>query len=179
MTHDLYKSFYWTLIACLMGVFYSISASADDSAIPEKAISEPLAALAPYVDKIWISENKDKSFKDRAVWRWAVPNHVLVTEHSVNDGAYSGIAVFHYDPKTKRIISRYATSASFYTDAVITLTDKGFTSMETVKGAAGTIEFVEAEVIFNDDHEMHVSARMKLLDGTWTKYTKRVYSQMQ
>lgn len=135
----------------------------------------PMSVFGKWVGKSWESGHVNGEFHDISVWKWAVPGKVIVATHSMNAGAYSGITLIHYDAERKEIVTRYATSAGFYTDGVLTPTETGFGSHEMVKGAQIGISEVKAGMDFVDG-EMRVWSQY-LKDGEWTPIERRTYRE--
>ena len=147
------------------------------AALPAITADAPLAALAPYVGKTWVSGTPGGKFHDVSKWEWSVPGRVLLVTHSVNNGVYSGATIIHWDEMRETIVARYATSASFYTDGVYTLTEKGFDALETVKGASSGIEQVKSSMELSEG-AMKVSSQYRQ-NGEWSEIEHRTYRELE
>lgn len=105
--------------------------------------SKKLAPLAPFVGKTWktssVNPDGTNGFTDVTRWEWIMKGQAIRILHSVNGGSYGGESLIHYDPSTEHIIYRYVTTAGFYTNGVITITDEGFTVEEDVVGLPDVI----------------------------------------
>lgn len=103
------------LLVGLSFIIFSIGATA----------AEPISALKPLAPFIgtWtsISGSVDGSekFEDVAKWEWAFKGQVVRITHSVNQGAYAGESLIHWDDTAGKIIYRYVNTAGFYTDGTI------------------------------------------------------------
>lgn len=167
------------LASGLSGCFETVKEPASQAVAdyPEITGEAPLAGLAPYVGKTWVSGKEGGKFHDVSKWEWAVPGRVLVITHSVNNGVYSGATVVHKDEATGTIVARYATSASFYTDGVYTLTDGGFEAIETVQGSSGGIELVKSSMELHDGVMMVLSQYKQ--NGEWSEIERRTYRELK
>lgn len=96
--------------------------------------NEHLAPLAPFVGKTWQTGTPGEGFSDVSRWDWAMHGQAIRILHSVNGGTYGGETLVHYDPSIDHIVYRYVTTAGFFTNGVVTLTEDGFTVEEDVVG---------------------------------------------
>ncbi|TNE67746.1 MAG: hypothetical protein EP335_00545 [Alphaproteobacteria bacterium] len=151
--------------------FFGFSARAAEPA-PE------LAPLAPFVGTTWKSVSGgfpgETDFHDISKWEWAMNGQVIRITHSINDGAYGGESLIHYDADQDRIIFRYVTTDGFYTDGVITLTDAGFDAHEAIRSAKGGPTEAKSSYSIRDGN-MHATAQV-LTDGKWSDSSETVYA---
>lgn len=100
---------------------------------------------------------------------------VLRTIHSVNDGAYGGQALVHWDAEKQSVVSYYVTTAGFFTTATIRFENGAMLSHEVVHGGgAGGVREVKGESRFLPDGRLQVKTE-QLKDGQWTAGVERVY----
>lgn len=137
---------------------------------------EELASLAPFIGT-WktVSGAVDGSdnFTDVSKWEWVLKGRVVRITHSVNDGAYAGESLIHWDGQQGKIIYRYVTTADFFTDGVITPTADGISVHEYVRGASsGPTETRSSYSI--KDGKIHAWSQF-LTDGTWSEKSDVVY----
>lgn len=119
------------LISALLFVF-SLPSSASEA-------NEKLSVLAPFLGT-WTSTsgsvNDQQTFQDISKWEWAYGGNVIRITHSINEGDYAGESLIHWDGVQGKIIYRYVTTASFYTDGVITPKEDGSIEVhEFVRGS--------------------------------------------
>jgi len=138
-----------------------------------------LAALAPFTGKTWrsVSGSVDGSadFSDVSKWEWTLGGRVVRITHSVNQGAYAGESLIHWDDVKEKIIFRYVTTAGFYTDGVISATDGGIEVHEIVGGAkSGPSETLSGYSV--RDGRLYTWAKIKA-NGEWSEISETVYEQ--
>ncbi|WP_262689954.1 hypothetical protein [Kordiimonas aestuarii] len=148
------------------------------SAVAGEPIKE-LAALSPFAGKTWRtasgSVDGSENATDISKWEWAMHGRAVRITHSVNGGSYAGESLIHWDGQQEKIIFRYVTTASFYTDGIITPVEGGIEVHEFVRGAkSGPTETRSAYML--KDGEMHGWAQLKT-DGEWGEISEFRYEE--
>lgn len=141
------------------------------------ASAEPidqLAPLKPFVGKTWQADldPTDGEAIDIARWEWAMNGKAIRILHSVNNGAYGGETLIHFDAEANQIVYRYVTTAAFYTEGTITVTEDGFTAEATVIGLPGTHRTEATHRLVNGN--MEVSTRI-IKDSDAGSISKAIY----
>jgi len=99
--------------------------------------NDPLAALAPMVDKTWRAETVEKdgeTMVDVQRWEWILGGRAMRIMHSLNDGAYGGQTTVYPDPEGDSMRFHYVTTGGFVTEGTITIEDGVMTAVEDVTG---------------------------------------------
>ena len=155
----------------VLAALFSFSAAATDP------IAE-LKSLAPYAG-VWqtvpMTGGSDKKFKDVQKWEWVFGGRAMRLTHSVNDGAYAGESLIHWDGAQQKIIYRYVNTETFYTDGVITPTGDGLEVREFVRGATtGPTESLSGYRI--EDGKLIAWSKFKT-NGKWGEIGTYIYER--
>ena len=161
------------LILLLVTCYTAIPASA------EMKVHPALEILSPYVGKTWEhttgSPGEKGYFHDISTWEWIMGGHGILTNHSVNKGAYGGTSIFHYDEKAKSLICYYATTGGFYTTCTIKMGEDGIEVWEDVKGSDKGPSAVKSTITL-EDGKMIIRSSYKTGD-TWVDGGERIYTE--
>lgn len=135
--------------------------------------NEKLQYLAPFIGT-WKAEVAENTY-DVSHYDWVLGGKALRIMHSINDGAYGGEAILHWDEEKQAIIFHYVTTSTFYTEGTISPTETGFDAHEIVHGNMDGI--VETRSGYEmKDGEIHVWSQL-LKNGEWTEKETAIYSK--
>ncbi|SDE68848.1 hypothetical protein [Kordiimonas lacus] len=159
-------------IACLIGFSAVCLPARAGDPIPELVILKPFIGTWKTISD---APNEPNSFTDVAKWECILNGRVVRITHNVNDGAYAGESLIHWDGQQQKIIYRYVTTAGFYTDGVITPADDGGIDVhEYVRGATSGPTETLSHYEVKDDGRIH--AWSKFLTGdAWTEPNTVIY----
>jgi hypothetical protein len=135
--------------------------------------NEKLLVLAPFIGT-WKAEVAENTY-DVSHYDWVLGGKALRIMHSINDGAYGGEALVHWNEEKQAITFHYITTSTFYTEGTISLTEAGFDAQEIVHGNMDGI--VETRSGYEmKDGEIHVWSQL-LKNGEWTEKETAIYSK--
>jgi hypothetical protein len=110
-------------------------------------------------------------------WELVLDGNAVRIAHSVGDGVYGGESFIVWDEEKQGLASYYFTTAGFYTrGTIVPEADGKLLARETVLGAAGGAQEVEARYELLADGKMRVVTRMKR-QGGWDAPRERIYSE--
>ena len=132
---------------------------------------EKLAVFSPFIGT-WKAEFTDGTH-DVSNYEWILGGKALRIMHSIDEGAYGGEALIHWNIDKEAITYRYVTTSTFYTDGTITPTEYGFDAHEIVHGNMGGISETRAGYTMKDG-EIHVWSQF-FKDGEWAEKTTATY----
>lgn len=135
-------------------------------------------ALAPFMPLVGHTlRTQTEAFTDTQTWRWINDGQGILIEHAVGDGAYAGTTLVHYDPMSKSVVFRYATTAGFYTDGTLDVESSDpltYSAIEHITGTADGIAEVASSAHFDGAHLVVQSKFLK--DGVWSEASTNSYS---
>ncbi|UTW60130.1 hypothetical protein KFE96_07415 [Kordiimonas sp. SCSIO 12603] len=141
---------------------------------------EQLKGLIPFIGT-WtsLSDTPDprKRFIDVTRWEWAFGGKVVRIIHSVNDGAYAGESLIHWDNVDQQIIYRYVNNGGFYTDGVIT--ERSYGSIIVHEYIRGTTEDgpTETRAGYSIRNGQMYSWTQFKLRGVWGEKSEVIYER--
>jgi len=142
-------------IASIAGALLLVNSS---PAAETSTLDEHLEPLRPFLGKTWRGEFKDskpdKPTIDVARWERALNGKAVRVTHSVNDGAYGGESIIHWDAEKKEVRYYYFTTAGFHTTGVMTFADGKLTAVEKVAGNENGITEVRSTYELRADGTM-------------------------
>jgi hypothetical protein len=143
--------------------------------LPAAAEPDPkLDWFKPLVGKTWKATLPNGAV-DVHRFELILDGKVLRTMHSVNDGAYGGQALVHWDAEKQLVVSYYVTTAGFFTTATIRFENGAMLSHEIVHGGgAGGVREVKGESRILPDGRLQVKTE-QLRDGQWAAGGERFY----
>lgn len=160
------------VFACLVGLSVTGLPARAEGPAPELAILQPFIGTWKTVSG---AVDGSDDFSDISKWEWILKGQVVRITHSVNDGAYAGESLIHWDGQQQKIIYRYVTTAGFYTDGEITAAEAGGIDVhEFVRGAAGGPSETLAHYEVTADGRLEAWSKF-LVDGTWTEASTVTY----
>jgi hypothetical protein len=119
------------------------------------ALDEPLEPLRPFLSKTWRGEFKDSKpgqpTIDVARWERALNGKAARVLHSINDGAYGGESLIHWDKESSQIRYHYFSTAGFYNVGVMTITNRTITAVEQVLGTNNGVSEVRSTYQLHPD----------------------------
>lgn len=143
-------------------------------------LSENLAPLAPFVDRTWrgefVDSTPEKPMFDVSRWERALNGQAIRILHSVNDGEYGGETIIYWNREAQQLTFHYFTTAGFFTQGTMEVTDGKLISHEAVTGNANGITAVEAIGELLPDGRMKSSARY-LQNGQWVPGHEILYRE--
>lgn len=144
------------------------------------AMNEHLTAFKPLLGKTWKGNFADatpeKPMFDVVQWERVLNGQGVRSRHSVNDGTYGGETMIMWDAKQKKLTYWYFTTAGFYTQGVMEVTDNKWTSTEDVVGEANGISKVKSVMELLDSGELHIKSEY-FSNGKWIPGHEVKYKQ--
>jgi len=132
-----------------------LTAPAADAPLP---LDEHLQALQPFLGHTWRGEFKkstpEKPIIDVSRWDRALNGKAVRVLHSINNGAYGGESIIHWDSEKNEIRYHYFTTAGFYTTGSMTITNNIITAVERVSGNGDGPDEVRSTYELRDDGTM-------------------------
>ncbi len=160
------------LVASLFAILSLLPAVRAADPAPELAMLQPFIGTWKTVSG---AVDGAEGFSDVSKWEWILKGQVVRITHSVNDGAYAGESLIHWDGQQQKIIYRYVTTAGFYTDGEITAAGAGGIDVhEYVRGAASGPTETLAHYEVTADGRLEAWSKF-LVDGTWTNPSTVTY----
>ena len=147
----------------LAAAAFIATARADETGKLDAAL-EP---LRPFLGKTWRGEFKEskpeKPVVDVSHWERALNGKAVRILHSVNDGAYGGESIIHWDAEQKSLVYSYFTTAGFTTNGTMSISEGVITTLEKVTGSKGVTE-VRGTMALRPDGSM-ISKAEYIKDG--------------
>jgi hypothetical protein len=134
-------------------------------------LNDHLKVFAPLLGKTWKGTFSDstpeKPMIDTARWERAMNGQAIRCLHSVNEGIYGGETIIMWDPKQEKLAFWYFTTAGFFTQGTLEITDNTWTATEEVTGNANGITKVRSTATINPDGSFQTKAEYYTKD-TWS-----------
>lgn len=154
-------------IALLLLLTLTPSTRAEDPT----TLNDHLKVFAPLLGKTWKGTFSDstpeKPMIDIARWERAMNGQAIRCLHSLNQGVYGGETIIMWDPNQQKIAFWYFTTAGFFTQGTLEITDNTWTAIEEVTGNPNGITKVRSTATINSDGSLQTKAEFYAKD-TWS-----------
>lgn len=165
-------------IYSLASLIISLAIASSVVAGDPPALDPRLEFLQPWLDKTFKSESKEsgsgKPSTDVARWERALNGKVVRITHSLNDGAYGGEVIVRWDEEKQAVCYHYFTTDTFWTEGTMTFSEGKITTHEFVKGKAGNVTEVRANLEMRPDGT-YLQKSEFLKDGKWSPGREALY----
>jgi len=156
----------------IFALLFTAPAVAQD--MPAEKLTDKLAPIAPYIGT-WSASLGD-GVTDVSKWEWIMGGKAVQITHSINDGAYGGRSIVHWNGERESIAYRYVTTARFFTEGNIHVKDDGSLEVEEIvwgnmDGASETRSGYSIK-----DGKMHTWSQLKY-GIKWGDVSNAVYSR--
>ena len=143
-------------------------------------LSEQLQPLEKFIGKTWrgefVTSTPEKPIIDISRWERALNGQAIRILHSINNGEYGGETLIVWDSEKAKLVFYYFTTARFFTQGSIEISDGEMSSHEFVTGNENGITEVKAVATILGDGRLH-SKSQYLQNGKWVDGHEIFYSE--